>query len=150
MNLELLNNVLKDDLFTEEKIIGVDFYNINEELSNIVHYTTDKFETESGVYVGSDRQINIFELCQKIRIWVVSKGFNIDSRTFLSSKDNHPEFEENTPMFDLRVEGVEIGYEHRGEVCLAEFNHDPRLEFEYKAIIQAGEWVFIYMRKFNG
>lgn len=34
--------------------------------------------------------------------------------------------------------------------CLAEFNHEPRLEFEYKAIIQAAEWIYNYLEKFNG
>lgn len=145
MNLELLNEVLKNDLFTGEKIISIDFSNIDKQFCTSVDYETDEYETPNGFYVGSTRNINIFELCQKIRIWAVSKGFNIDSRTFLSNLEAHPEFEENTPMFDLRVEGVEIGYEDRGEVCLAEFDHDPRLEFEYKAIIQAAEWIFNYL-----
>ena len=84
---------------------------------------------------------NIHEFVHDCRVWAVSTNHNIDSRTWLSDKESYPNYPENTVLFDMRVEGIEKGYEARGNCCLHEFNHKQELKYEPLAVIQACEWI---------
>ena len=87
------------------------------------------------------RTINIYELAYKCKLWATKLGYSLDGTTWLSDVEIYPNYPDKTPLFDMRVCGVEKGYEHRGVCCLYEFNHKQELIHEPEAIFAACEWI---------
>jgi hypothetical protein len=114
-----------------EAVLGITFLTHKEVKGSIrTYYSQDQHN-----------DWNTHELAHKCNTWAILQGYNIDPRTWLSDKECYPDYPNNTPLFDVRVEGIEKGYENRGVVCLYEFNHKQEFKHLPEAIFKACQWV---------
>jgi len=109
-------------------ITGKDVQNIYELGSNPnLSYS----ELPYGVHGNGDLLfINIYELAHMCEAWAFNLGYDIPYILFKSDEDN-------TILFDMRVEGVENGI----NCCMYEFNHKSEIKFYCEAVFQACEWI---------
>lgn len=91
--------------------------------------------------------INIHELVNKCIEWAILQEMELSQSTWLHKESAYTQdedkyrYKDNTVLFDMRIEGVEKGFENKGTVCLYEFNHKQEFKYYYQAVFTACEWI---------
>lgn len=102
--------------------------------------TIEAIDSENIIYkkdgISNYFKIPIYDFYFKCKFWAVALKYDINESWWNSDRESNPDLRTGTPLFDMRLLGVEKGYESRGVVCLSEKDHKQTQEYYFDVFFE--------------